>query len=227
MALAPDTAPWHRRFRMLLGIYLLAMVFGVREYVVAHREPPVDPTTPEWSEMARVISQVNPGHPDTEFLEAMEALQAGEPADFVRLMEDALAQGVKHNDILMQFYAQQLLSTGADYRQVNLALNNWRENHPGSAETLWIPLTVGPRDQGEAGVLRRALAEVSWVHASEVQAPSEDNPQWRVVITFRPAREVDIRQAIAAVSMLSLTADERQRFRVVCLTLQDCQVSPR
>ena len=47
MALAPDTAPWYRRFRMLLGIYLVALAFGVREYVVSQTRPTVDPETAE------------------------------------------------------------------------------------------------------------------------------------------------------------------------------------
>jgi hypothetical protein len=48
-----------------------------------------------------------------------------------------------------------------------------------------------------------------------------------VNLAFRPPHEVDIRQAVAAVSVLGLTEEERRRFRVRCLTLTDCNVEPR
>jgi hypothetical protein len=49
----------------------------------------------------------------------------------------------------------------------------------------------------------------------------------RVNLFFRPPREVDIREAIAAVTTLSLSAEDRLRYRVVCVTLVDCNMEPR
>ena len=141
MALAPDTAPWYRRFRMLLGIYLLAMLFGAREFVLARTQPEVDMETEEWSRMAEVISSVNPADVDTDYLLAMEALKQGDRDTFVRHMEAALLdKNAKHNEMLMQAYAQHLFTINADYRQVNQWLNAWRLNHPASAEYFEIPL---------------------------------------------------------------------------------------
>ena len=90
MALAPDSAPWYRRFRMLLGIYVLAMLFGAREFVLARSQPEIDMETAEWSRMADVIAQVNPADVDTDYLLAMEALKKGDRDTFVRHMEAAL-----------------------------------------------------------------------------------------------------------------------------------------
>ncbi len=228
MALAPDTAPWYRRFRMLIGIYLIAMAFGAREYVLSTREDPVDMLSDEWAEMTEVVAAVDPDYPDTEFLASIQAMREGDPEAFMRHMETALESGVKHNDILMQSYAQQLLSQGADYRRINLALNAWRENHPSSAETIWLPLAIPPRSQEESLALRRAVGEVRWIAGWELETVGEGaTAGTRIQLAFRPPHEVDIREAVAAVSVLSLSPEERQRFRVRCLTLIDCNVEPR
>lgn len=228
MALAPDDAPWYRRFRMLLGIYLIAMAFGVREYVLARTEPPVDPDTEEWSRMAEVVAALNPADADTEYLEALEALKAGDSESFVRHMETALLdKDAKHNDVLLQAYAQHLFTTGADYRQVNEWLNRWRTNHPASAETFEIPLGSGPSDRQDETALRRELQDVGWILSHELVPPVDGGDSWRVRLYFRPAVPIDIRQAVAAVSILALPPEMRGDFRVSCLSLDNCQRVPR
>lgn len=228
MALAPDDAPWYRRFRMLLVIYLIALAFGVREYVVSRTQTPVDPETAEWSRMAEVIAQLNPADADTEYLAALEALKAGDSEGFVRHMETALLdKDVKHNDVLLQAYAQHLFTTGADYRQVNEWLNRWRMNHPASAEAFEIPLGGGPSGSEDEMALRRELDRVDWILAYELREPAGGEPQWRVVLYFRPATPIDIREAVAAVSILSLPPDMRGDFKVSCLSLENCQRVPR
>jgi hypothetical protein len=220
--------PWYRRFRMLIGIYAIALVVGVREYVIRQAEPEVDPLSDRWAEMTDVVEAINPGDPDTEYLESIQAMRRGDSEAFMQHMEAAIASGVKHNDVLMQTYAQQLLSQGADYRRINEALNAWRINHPASAETIWLPLAVPPSNQSELDALHGALAEVPWIAGGEletVETPSGSSV--RVHISFRPPLQIDIREAVAAVSVLSLSEEERRRFRVRCLTLIDCNVEPR
>ena len=227
MALAPDTAPWYRRFRMLLGIYLLAMAFGVREYVLARTQPEVDMETAEWTRMSEVISSVNPADVDTDYLLAMEALKKGDRDTFVRHMEAALLdKNAKHNEMLMQAYAQHLFTINADYRQVNQWLNAWRLNHPASAEYFEIPLGAGPANQNDATALRLELESIDWLLRHEVVAPAE-GAGWRVRLWFRPATVIDIREAVAAVSVLQLSPEQRSAFSVTCLTLENCQLVPR
>jgi hypothetical protein len=228
MALAPDDAPWYRRFRMLLGIYLLAILFGLREYVLARTEPAVDVETEEWSRMADVVSRVNPADVDTDYLLAMEALKKGDRDTFVRHMELALLdKHAKHNEILLQAYAQHLFTVNADYRQVNQWLNVWRTNHPASAEAFEIPLGSGPGDDNDATALRLELESIDWVLRHEVRPPDDERPGWRVLVWFRPATEIDIREAVAAVSVLQLSPEQRSGFTVSCLTLENCQLVPR
>ncbi len=220
--------PWHRRYRMLMGIYLIAIAVGAREYVLSRSAPEVDMLSDEWADITEVVEAVNPHRPDTDFLASIQAMREGNAAAFVRHMEDALESGVKHNDILMQSYAQQLLSQGADYRRINDALNSWRENHPSSAETIWLPLGIAPSSPAETAALRRALAQVRWIARGDIEISSAGaTAAARVSLTFRPPHEVDIREAVAAVSILSLTEEERRVFRVRCLTLTACNAEPR
>lgn len=222
------TLPWYRRFRMLIGIYLIALAFGVREYAVSRQEPEVDMLSDQWAVMTEVVEVINPEEPDTDFLASVQAMRDGSASEFMRRMEAAIESGIKHNDILMQAYAQQLLSQGADYRRINLALNSWRSNHPTSAETIWLPLAVPPKDAGEAAALNRALAEVQWVARGDLETVETGaGTSVRVHLTFRPPIEVDIREAVAAMTVLGLRPEERRRFRVRCLTLTDCNVEPR
>jgi hypothetical protein len=213
---------------MLIGIYLIGLAFGVREYAVSRREPPVDMLSDEWAAMSDVVSTVNPDHPDTDFLASVQAMRAGDSRAFMEHMERALAAGVKHNDLLMQTYAQQLLGQGADYRRINLALNAWRENHPSSAETIWLPLAVSPRAAAESAALQRELRDVRWISSGELETVTQGGrSSVRVNIAFRPPHEVDIREAVAAVSILGLSEQERRRYRVRCITLIDCDVEAR
>ena len=151
---------WHRRYRMLIGIYAIAVVVGAREYLVSRGQEPVDFLSEKWSDLTDVVSAINPGDPDTEFLEAVQALQQGDEETFLEHLEEALSADVKHNDLLLQSYAQHLLNTGTDHARVNAALNRWRENHPFSVETVWLPLASGPRNAADLADLNRALGEV-------------------------------------------------------------------
>lgn len=244
---------WLQRYRMLMVAYGIALLVGAREYFVSR-----EAGTPIWGgqceasaaacasidvrdtvaddsafwarhgELTRVVAQVNPDDPDTKFLLAMQALAEGDEEETVRRLEEALASGVKHNDHLLRSYAQYELSRGADWQRVNFAVNRWRENHPFSADPLYLQLGAGPRDEAEAALLHEELSRVPWIAGSELQSFEEDGEQgWRVALSFRPGQRVDVRQAVAAVTVLSLTEEQRARFRVRCSTLEECALEPR
>lgn len=244
---------WLRRYRMLVVAYGLALVVGAREYLVTR-----DSDTPSWGgrceasaaacasalttdaepddsafwarhrELADVVAQVNPDDPDTKFLLAMQALADGDEEETVRRLEEALAAGVKHNDYLLRMYAQYELNRGADWQRVNFAVNRWRENHPFSADPLYLQLGTGPGSEAEAALLQGELSRVPWIAGAELQSFEEDGrSRWRVALTFRAGRPIDMREAVAAVTVLQLTEEQRARFRVRCSTLTDCTLEPR
>lgn len=244
---------WYQRYRMLLVAYGLALVFGVREYIVSKRvdttgyasrceasaaacssvlarERVTDDTT-FWvrhRDLTEVVAEVNPGDPDTEFLMAMQAMADGDSEESLRRIEHALQSGVKHNDYLLRYYAQFELSRGADWQRVNLAVNRWRENHPFSADPLYLPMGSGPANEQEERLVMDALSRIPWVGGASLEAYEQGGEErWRVALQFRPGREVDIRQAVEAVTLLSLTEEQRARFVVRCSTLTDCVLEPR
>ena len=84
------------------------------------------------------------------------------------------------------------------------------------------------RGAADEAALRREFGAVDWVGGARPEPYSQDGQErWRVLLTFRPPLEVDMREAIAAVSILSIPESDRQRLKVTCATLQDCSVSPR
>lgn len=217
-----------QRYRILFVIYGVGAAVGLREFQLARTTEPVDWGSDRWAEMTSVMEQVNPDDPDTDFLEGVQSIVQGDEGGFVTHFEDALEADVKHNEFLLRDYAQHLLESGADWRQVNDAVNRWRENYPFTNETLTLELGAGPRTQADVSVLTRELYAVPWIADAELE-PYEANGQrgWRVHITFRPPRPVDMREAVAAVSILSVPEADRVRLSVNCATLTDCTVAPR
>jgi hypothetical protein len=241
-----------RRYRMLLEAYGLALVLGVREFLLA-REGQVTghgaceasaascfsirslavPTSDSafWAQHARmtdVVAAVNPDDPNTDFLQGIQALAEGDEAEFIRRFEAALASGAKHNHLLLQYYAQSLLDRGSDWRLVNQAVNRWRENHPTSPERLVLQMGAGPRSPADSLALRESLASVSWISDAALESyPEGGSERWRLRLGFRPAREVDVREAIAAATILAIPAEQRARYRVTCETLADCSATLR
>jgi hypothetical protein len=237
---------WLQRYRLLAVIFAIGMVGGIREYVVARGEPTGGPTGCEasaascfsirssalamqdpafWSRHARmvdVVAALNPDDPDTEFLQGMEALAGGDEDEFARRFERAIQAGVKHNPLLYQYYAQFLLDRGADWRRVNDAVNRWRENHQFSQETLSFNVSNGPRTPADDVTLRSALARVRWIADARLTRQGDRNDQWRLELSFRPGRAVDMREAVAAVTVLNIPQEQRSLYEVTCQTLQDC-----
>lgn len=240
------------RYRLLVVVYAIAICVGTREYLVSRggeaiggpggcqasaaacfsvssRAEAADSAF--WSqhaEMADVVAHLNPDDPDTYFVRGMQALVEGDQEEFSHWFEEALAAGVKHNYYLLQFYAQYLLERGADWRLVNEAVNRWRENHPFSAEPISLRLSQGPRSQSDVAVLQRALADIPWIAGSQLQLEENNGAQeWRVLLRFRPGETIDMRQAVAAVTVLSLPEEHRGVYEVTCQTLQDCRAERR
>ena len=101
-----------KKYRLLLIIYVLGMVFGVREFLVNREQGPVDWLSERWADMTNVVAAVNPEDPDTDFLEAMRSLAEGDQDEYVRRFEAALDDDVKHNEFLLHDYAQIMLNRG-------------------------------------------------------------------------------------------------------------------
>lgn len=226
---------WLRRWWLFLGIYALATAVAVREYAVARSRPPVAWPSPDWSRMVDAVAQINPDKADTYWLESMEARAEGDLDAFVLLLEKALASDVKHNEYVLQDYTQLMLDRGADYRIINQAANRWRENYAFSARTLVMLLGAPPRTPSEAAAFNEAMARISWIGGWRVgpykatREPSRaarDSAQWQLELAFRPGRTIDIRQAVEAVTVLSLTEEQRAQYDVTCLTLTDCRLVP-
>jgi hypothetical protein len=242
-----------QKYRMLFVVYAITLVFGTREYLISRNggmgafmsgcqasaaSCPAEAVVPNafmdstfWAQhadMAAVVAQINPDDPDTEFLLGMQALADGDNEQSIEHLEAALAYGVKHNNYLLQYYAQYELSRGGDWRRVNLALNRWRTNHPFAAEPLTVPLGAGPASASDEADLRRALDEVPWISGAALEAPDvSGTQQWRLLITFMPGEVVDMRQAVEAITILSVPPEDRRRLRVRCATMTDCNVEPR
>jgi hypothetical protein len=239
---------WLQRYRLLVVIFTIGVLVGLREYMLARSGaatggpaaceasaascfsiPSSSLATRDpdfWSRHARmvnVVAQLNPDDPDTKFLKGMEALAAGDEAAFARSFDDAIAAGVKHNHLLLQYYAQYLLESGADWERVNQAVNHWRENHPFSRETISLSMAAGPRTPADEAALRTALGRVPWLADYRLERDSAGGTeQWRLYLLFRPGRRIDMRQAVAAVTTLSIPAAQRHLYEVTCRTLQDC-----
>lgn len=218
-----------RRYGILATVYTIGIVVGVREYRLARAMQPVAWPSEEWSRMAEVLSRIDPDEPETMWLQSQESLLQGDAEEFGARLEEAVASGIKDHSFLLHDYAQLMLDRRADYRIVNQAVNRWRSNHPSSPETLGLELGAGPRNPAEESVLEEALAQVPWIAGSWLESitDSDGNPQWVVQLAFRPATTIDMRDAIAAVTVLSLTEEQRAQFRLRCTTLEECNLVPR
>lgn len=240
-----------QRYRLLLVVYGIAVWVGSREYLVSRNGLPIGgpagceasaascfsisstlaPTDDStfWrhhAELVKIMASVNPDDPDTEFLKGMQSMAEGDEAEFTRRFEQAISAGVKHNYFLLQYYAQHLVNRGADWRLVNDAVNRWRDNHPFSQEPISIQLGIGPRTPSDTVALQRALSRVPWVARARLErVPDQGSEQWRVLLSFRPGRTIDMREAMAAVTILAIPEEQRSLYEVTCYTLQDCNAT--
>ena len=177
--------------------------------------------------MAEVIAELNPADADTDFLLAMEALQAGDETGYIQSMETALGKGIKHNNFLLAEYAHHLIRIQAPFESIDVALNTWRMNHQLSFEIVTLPLGQGPTSQQDYDAIRREMDRIGWVYDWELQEPTSDVPQWVLMFQFEPAREAGIRDVIEAISIVGLPPRARAQLRVRCTNWDDCQSQAR
>ncbi|MBU97385.1 MAG: hypothetical protein CL901_04775 [Dehalococcoidia bacterium] len=217
---------WFRQWRVLAIAYSFATVVAIREVVVSRSREPVAWPSEEWSRMVEVVGVINPEEPDTRWLESMESRIDGGVDDFTLHLEESLASDIKHNEFLLQDYAQLMLDRGADYRIVNWAANRWRENHPFTSSTLRMELSTGITSDEERVFLLDELAAIPWLDNAGVVSDGEGGRQ-HILLDFHPAIEIDIRDAVEVATMLTLSLEQRASFRVRCRTLEDCTLVRR
>jgi hypothetical protein len=73
-----------------------------------------------------------------------------------------------------------------------------------------------------------ALHGVPWIADASLERTAQGGgEQWSLQLAFHPGRPIDVREAVAAATMLSLTAEQRREYVVRCQTLQDCTIRRR
>jgi hypothetical protein len=189
---------WWRKYRILILIYTVGFLAGAREYLISRDREPFGWFTPQGQELMGILSEVNPTEPDVEFLRGMEAFAAGDPDEFFRRMDNALATDIKHNEMFLRTYAQGLIDSGADWRLVSDAVNRWRRNFPFSRETLAVYLPEGA--SYDQALLERALAQIPWIADARVVLPGSDpnDERGRIVMLFRRGYLVDMGDVVAS-----------------------------
>lgn len=188
-----------RKYRILILVYTVALVLGVREFLLSRERDPFGWLTPEGQELMGVLEEVNPDEPDVEFLRGMRAFAQGDPDEFFSRMESTLSTDIKHNEMFLRTYAQGLIDAGAEWRRVSDAVNRWRRNFPFSNETLTVYLPEGSRyDQG---LLERALGQIPWLADAQVVLPGADpnDGRGRIVMLFRRGYTIDMEDLVASV----------------------------
>ena len=196
--------PWYQKYRILLVIYGLCLVVGGREWWLSRGSEPPGWFTEEGRALTEVLVRATPDEADTELLQGMQSLAAGDVEAYERFLEEALAQNPKHNDMLLRFHAQHLIDTGADWVTVNQALNRWRINHPFDVETVNYYIDAGPETNLQFAALEDALLRVRWIERVWLEpiAAERGMQPWRIVIDFTDGAVVDIRDVDRAVSFV-------------------------
>ncbi|MDE0074975.1 MAG: hypothetical protein OXR82_01660 [Gammaproteobacteria bacterium] len=195
---------WYQRYRLLLVIYGICLVVGVREYLISRGTAPPGWFSEEGRELTEVIARVNPRESDTEFLESMQALWGGDLDGFERLLQEALAKDPKHDNMMLRFHAQHLIDTGANWLDVNQALNRWRLNHPFDPEPINYYMDRGPRTELELTAMEDALERVRWIDRVRLEpiGRAGAEPPWRAIIVFRHGVVADVRDVMSAVNLV-------------------------
>ncbi len=196
--------PWYQKYRILLVIYGLCLLVGGREWWLSRGSEPPGWFTEEGRALTEVLVRATPDEADTELLQGMQSLAAGDVEAYERFLEEALARNPKHNGMLLRFHAQHLIDTGEDWVTVNQALNRWRINHPFDVETVNYYIGAGPETDLQLAALEDALLRIRWIERVWLEPiAAEDGTQpWRIVIDFRDGAVVDIRDVDRAVSFV-------------------------
>lgn len=191
-------------------IYTLGMLLGVREFLVSRDKQPFEQLSPEGQELLDMLSRLNPNDPDVHYLQAMHAQAEGNRQEFSRLLEGVLASDIKHNEIMLRFHANYLLTSLAEPQEssraavddINAALNRWRRNFPFSQEEAVVPLEPGPETARQAMALENELERITWMADSRLERVVDQRGigHWRVRVLFRRGRDIDIRDVMVALN---------------------------
>jgi hypothetical protein len=183
-----------KRHRILILVYTIGILFGVREYVVTRDKPAFEWLTLEGQVLAEMLAELNPEDPETQYLQAMNVLAEGDRVEFERRMEVVLASDMKHNQEMLRFYAEYLIATGADREEINAALNRWIENFPFTKESITLRLGTGPTTAPQAEAFERLVADIPWVADRRLGRIVEGNEgRWVLQLLFRRGHPIDIR----------------------------------
>jgi hypothetical protein len=189
---------------MLIVVYAVGLSVGVREFVVARNTQPFEWISPEGEVLVQMLDRLNADDPDTQYLKAMQALADGDRPEFERLLDQALAADVKHNELMLKFHAEYLIASGAPTDEVNVALNRWRRNFPFSREPLSLRLEAGPTTVAQATLLEHALSQVPWVADRRLERYPDEagaGARWEVKLMFRRGHVIDVRDIEDAVGV--------------------------
>jgi len=185
--------------RLILAVLLFGLILGTREYLGSRDRGPVEWLTDEGRRVMEVITSVNPSDPDSDFFAAMEALAEGDEATFARRLEQALASGAKHNELMERVYVQYLLATSSDAVRINEGFTRWRRNHPFAGGALALELGRPPETVQELETLEARLGAIDWVAKVTPEGwETEEGIHWRILLEFRRGRRIDVREALAA-----------------------------
>ena len=192
---------WFRKYRILIVVYTAALLVGAHEVMLSRTREPFGWLTPRGQELMDILAVVNPEEPDVEFLQGMKAFAEGDGNEFFRRMDEVLESNVKHDELILRAYAQGLVDAGADWRQVTVAVNRWRENFPFSRETLTLYLP--PERRFDIARMQRALEQIPWIADSRIvgEDASAEDDRGRLELMFRRGYLVDVEDALAAIAL--------------------------
>ena len=191
---------WCRKWRILLLVYSVGLFFGVREYLFKRDKPTFEWETADGVELMNRLEQLDPNDPDAQYLKAMHALSEGDEAEFSRRLDLVLASDIKHNELMLRFYAEYLLATSPDTTAINAAIANWRRNFPYTAEPVTFRLRETPRTARQAEAIERFVAEIPWVADLKLgRSVNGGNEVWVIGVMVRRGQEIDVRDVSAAV----------------------------
>jgi hypothetical protein len=189
-----------RKHRILILVYAVGLVFGVREFLIKREAPPFEWETPEGLALLDMLDRLNPDDPDTHYLKAMHALAEGEQDEFSSRLDLALSSDAKHNELMLKFHAEYLLATSTDTAAINAAITRWRRNFPYTSESITFRIQPFPRTAQQAEALERSVAEIPWVADSRLgRMVTGGGEQWVLGVMVRRGRPVDLRDLRLAI----------------------------
>jgi hypothetical protein len=196
----PGGPGWFRKWRILLLVYSVGLVFGVHEFLFKRGKPAFAWETPEGVVLLEMLEQLNPDDPDTHYLKAMHALAAGDRTEFERRLDLALDSNLKSNELMLRFHAEYLLATSNDTAAINAAITRWRTNFPYTSQPITFRLANAPRTPEQAEAIERSVAQIPWVADLRLgRSVNESGEQWVLGVMVRRGSDIDVRDVSEAI----------------------------